>query len=245
MRRYGHVRQTWWARAQLVDTAFESGRWDEALEHVEAVIAYVEAGNPQYAEAELPPRPCRHQVRTRGRRRVRARDPPIARARSEGNRPSGERRPSPSTPRISACGQAIAGRAASARLDARDGADERSRVDLIHYEAALLAALLDLDPAELGVTASRGRQHTAPACHRCAARRRPPRRSRRARGAREGERRGVPPPARRGGICSPRVERTKGERRSSGRSTSTAASALRGSIAEAESLLAGAQRESA
>ena len=51
-RRYGHMRHTWWARIQLVRTAFETGRWDEALEHAEAVIAHVEAGNPLYAEAD-------------------------------------------------------------------------------------------------------------------------------------------------------------------------------------------------
>ena len=50
-RRYGHVSQTWWARNQLVDSAFETGRWDEALEHAEAVIAYVDAGNSLYLEA--------------------------------------------------------------------------------------------------------------------------------------------------------------------------------------------------
>jgi len=51
-RRYGHVSQTWWARTQLVDSAFETGRWDESLEHAEAVIAHVEAGNPLYLEAQ-------------------------------------------------------------------------------------------------------------------------------------------------------------------------------------------------
>ena len=50
--RYGHVRMSWWSRTQLVDTAFETGRWEEALEHAEAVIAYVEAGNPQYNESQ-------------------------------------------------------------------------------------------------------------------------------------------------------------------------------------------------
>ena len=119
--------QTWWARAQLVDTAFETGRWDEALEHAEAVIAYVEAGNPQYIEVQLPPRPRRHHVRTRRCRRVRRRDPPVARARRRGDRPPGERarlrlrRVSPPL------GRRSRGRAAAARLGARDGAHERGR----------------------------------------------------------------------------------------------------------------------
>jgi tetratricopeptide (TPR) repeat protein len=50
MQRYGHVGQIWWARGQLADTAFETGRWDEALEHADAVIGYVEAGTPHYFE---------------------------------------------------------------------------------------------------------------------------------------------------------------------------------------------------
>ena len=65
MRRYGHVRQTWWARGQLADTAYEIGRWDEALEHAEAVIAYVEAGTPALLRVGMSPRPCRDQLRPR------------------------------------------------------------------------------------------------------------------------------------------------------------------------------------
>ena len=51
MRRYGHVGQTWWARAQIAGNAYELGRWDEALEHIEAVLAYVAAGTPHYFES--------------------------------------------------------------------------------------------------------------------------------------------------------------------------------------------------
>ena len=51
MRRYGHVGQTWWARGQLAGNAYELGRWDEALEHIEAVLAYVAAGTPHYFES--------------------------------------------------------------------------------------------------------------------------------------------------------------------------------------------------
>ena len=51
MRRYGHVGQTWWARGQLAGTGYELGRWDEALEHIEAVLAYVKAGTPHYFES--------------------------------------------------------------------------------------------------------------------------------------------------------------------------------------------------
>ena len=118
---------TWWARTQLVDTAFETGRWDEALEHAEAVIAYVEAGNPLYARGPMPPRPCRHHVRARGCRRLRRRDRPCTRTRSRGNRPPGKgarlRLRGVSPP----LGRRSGGRAAAPRLDARGRAYERSR----------------------------------------------------------------------------------------------------------------------
>ena len=51
MQRYGHVGQTWWARGQLAGSAYDLGRWDEALEHIEAVLAYVAAGTPHYFES--------------------------------------------------------------------------------------------------------------------------------------------------------------------------------------------------
>jgi len=50
-RRYGHLSQVWWVRTQLVNAAFDTGRWDESLEQAEDVIAYVEAGNPLYLES--------------------------------------------------------------------------------------------------------------------------------------------------------------------------------------------------
>ena len=149
--RYGHVRQTWWARTQLADMAFETGRWDEALEHYDAVIAYLEAGNPHYNEG-----PCR-LVRagiTSARGDVRAFDAEIRRSlelATEATDPQAK-------------GPIFVG-AAYLRLWAGDRAGARELLDrsletartsevgvhLIHYEAALVAALLDLDPAELAI----------------------------------------------------------------------------------------------
>ncbi len=75
----------------------------------------------------------------------------VPRARGRGDRPPGEgarhrlrRLPSP-------LGRRPRGRAAAARLGARDGRQSEIGVELIHYEAALLAALLELDPADLGI----------------------------------------------------------------------------------------------
>ena len=149
--RYGHVRQTWWARTQLVDMAFETGRWDEALEHVGAVIAYVEAGNPQYSESQ-----CRlvRAAITFARGDVEAFDAEINRSLELAAEATDPQAKGP-----------VSVYAAYLRLWAGDRAGARQLLDssletartsevgvhLIHYEAALLAALLDLDPAGLAL----------------------------------------------------------------------------------------------
>ena len=106
-RRYGNIRQTWWARTQLRQTAFETGRWDEALEHAEAVIAHVEAGNPLYNEAAC--RLVRAAITVARGDAGRSKPRSIVHSLSQPRRPTPRQRgPSPSTPRISASGQAIA-----------------------------------------------------------------------------------------------------------------------------------------
>ncbi len=150
-RRYGHVRRIWWTRGQLVDTAFESGLWDEALEHVAAVIAYVEAGNPQYAEAQ-----CRLVLAaiTFARGDVGAFDAEIHRSLALAAEATDPQAKGP-----------VSVYAAYLRLWASDRAGAQQLLDssletartsefgiaLIHYEAALLAALLELDPEELAI----------------------------------------------------------------------------------------------
>ena len=151
MQRYGHVGQIWWARGQLADTSFETGRWDEALEHANAVIAYVEAGTPHYFEG--------------GCRLVRA---AIAFARAD------DRTFEADIERT----LALAEKATDAQQKAphlvyvgyfRLWAHDRFRatqllystldiartseigVHLVDYEASFLAALLGLDPVELGI----------------------------------------------------------------------------------------------
>jgi class 3 adenylate cyclase len=150
-RRYGHMRQIWWARTQLVDTAFEAGQWDEALEHVGAVIAHVEAGNPLYTEAT-----CRlvHAAITFARGDVGAFDAEIHRSLALAAEATDPQAKGP-----------VSVYAAYLRLWAGDRAGARELLDssletartsevglaLIHYEAALLAALLELDPAGLAL----------------------------------------------------------------------------------------------
>ncbi len=150
-RRYGHVRNTWWARTQLVETAFESGRWDEALDHAEAVIAYAEAGNPLYAEAGC--RIARAAI-TFARGDARAFDTDIDRSLAL----AAEATDAQATGPVSVYAAYIhvwAGDRVGARelLDATLETARTSEVGihLIHHEAALVAALLELDPAELGV----------------------------------------------------------------------------------------------
>ena len=150
-RRYGNVRQTWWARGQLVDTAFETGRWDEAVEHAEAVIAYIEAGNPQYVEAQC--RLVRSAIRF-ARGDAGTFDAEIDLALTLAAEATDPQAKGP-----------VSIYAAYLRLWAGDRVGVHQLFDLsletarttdfglrlIHYEVALLAALLELDPAQLAL----------------------------------------------------------------------------------------------
>jgi class 3 adenylate cyclase/tetratricopeptide (TPR) repeat protein len=149
--RYGHVRMMWWARTQLVETAYESGRWDEALEHAEAVVAHVEAGSPLYAEASC--RLCRAAIRF-ARGDATDFDAEIERSLALAAEATDPQVKGP-----------VSVYAAYLRLWAGDRAGAHQLFDLsletarttefglrlIHYEAALLAALLELDPAQLAL----------------------------------------------------------------------------------------------
>jgi class 3 adenylate cyclase len=150
-RRYGHVRQTWWARTQLVGALLEIGRWDEALGHAEAVIAYVEAGNPLYAEAAG--RLVRATI-TLARGETGAFDADIQRSlalAAEATDPQAKG----STSIWAAYLRLMAGDRTGARelLDSTLATARTSEVGihLIHYDAALLAALLELDPADVAL----------------------------------------------------------------------------------------------
>ena len=149
-RRYGHVTQTWWARTQLVETAFETGRWDEALDHAEAVIAYVEAGNPLYTEAGS--RIVRAAVTLARGGDIGAFDADIDRSLAlvaEATDPQAK--------------WTIVLQAAYLRLRAGDRVAAQQLLDesldtaratkdnTIHYPAALLAASLQLDPGEVAI----------------------------------------------------------------------------------------------
>ena len=149
--RYGHMRHVWWARTQLVETAFEIGRWDEALEHAEAIIAHVDAGNPLYAEAQFR---LIHAEITFARGDLSVVDAEIDRALALAAEATD---PQATLPTSMSAGflRLRAGDRVGARqlLDSTLEAARTSEfgIDLIHYEAAGLAALLELDPAELGM----------------------------------------------------------------------------------------------
>ena len=150
-RRYGHMRQAWWARTQLSQTAFETGRWDEALEHAEAVIAHVEAGNPLYAEAG-----CRLQraAITFARGDVGAFDAEIHRSLALTAEATDPQAKWPISLYAAYLRLWAGDRVGAQQL--LDSALEAARasevgIDLFHYEAALLAALLERDPAELAI----------------------------------------------------------------------------------------------
>jgi predicted ATPase/class 3 adenylate cyclase len=150
-RRYGHVRQSWWARTQLVDPAFNTGEWDAALEHAEAVIAHVEAGNPLYAEAD-----CRliRAAITFARDDAPAFDSEIQRSLALAAQATDPQAKVP-----------ISASAAYLRLWAGDSGGARELLDstletaaaseigmkLIHYEAGLVAALLGVEPVKFGI----------------------------------------------------------------------------------------------
>jgi class 3 adenylate cyclase len=152
-RRYGDVRMTWWARTQLADTSFDNGRWDEAVEHLEAVIARVESGNPLYAEAQC--RLARAAI-TVARGDDRDFDAEIQRALALAKRATDPQQKGPVSVyagylRLWA-GDRVAARALLDRSLETARASEAGMY-LIHFEAALLAALLGLDPVELGIPA--------------------------------------------------------------------------------------------
>jgi class 3 adenylate cyclase/tetratricopeptide (TPR) repeat protein len=152
-RRFGHVRQTWWALTQLVGTAFETGRWDEALGYAEEVIALVESGNPQYAEAQ-----CRltRVAITFARGDVGVFDAEIDRSLALAAEATDPQAKGPVTInagylRLWAGDRTGATRLLESTLETARTSEVGLR--LIHYEAALLAALLDLDVGRLGLPA--------------------------------------------------------------------------------------------
>lgn len=150
-RRYGHIGQMWWARGQLADMAFETGRWDEALEHVDAVIAYVEAGTPHYFESGA--RLDRAAILL-ARDHEGALDRDVERSlelAAEATDPQA---------RLPVCiFSAYLRLWAGERVAARGLLDETLEyaladafgMEIVHYETSLVAALLDLDPPELGI----------------------------------------------------------------------------------------------
>ena len=151
MRRYGHVGQTWWARAQLAGTAYELGRWDEALEHAEAVLAYVEAGTPHYFESGC--RLSRAAITfARGDDSTFAED--IDRSLELAAKATDPQATAPVVAAV-ACLRAWSGDLRGAR-ELLDSALETARTrefgfEIIEYDVALVAALLDLDREQLGV----------------------------------------------------------------------------------------------
>ena len=151
MRRYGHVGQTWWARGQLAGSAFELGRWDEALEHAEAVLAYVEAGTPHYFESGS--RFSRTAIAyARGDDSTFAED--IDRSLQLAEKATDPQATAPVV--AGAAGLRVwAGDLPGART-LLDSALETARstglgIKLIEYDVALVAAMLDLDREQLGV----------------------------------------------------------------------------------------------
>jgi predicted ATPase/class 3 adenylate cyclase len=151
MRRYGHVSQMWWVRGQLTDTAYERGLWDESLEHAEAVLAHVAAGTPHYFES--------------GCRLARA---SIAYARGDDATFESDLRrvleltAQATDPQISATNAAIVAtqyaragdreRAVSSIEAAVEVVAQAEAPDLITYEGAVVASLLELDPEQLGLS---------------------------------------------------------------------------------------------
>jgi hypothetical protein len=151
MRRYGHVGQTWWARGQLTGIAHELGRWDEALEHAEAVLAYVEAGTPHYFESGC--RLARAFISfARGDDRTFVED--IDRSLELAAKATDPQATAPVAAAVAGlrvwCGDLPGARASldSALEIARETA---IGLEIIEFEALLVTALLDLDPEQLGL----------------------------------------------------------------------------------------------
>ena len=147
--RYGHVSQTWWARSQLVETAFETGRWDEALEHAEAVIAYVDAGNRLYTEAGS--RIVRAAV-TFARGDVGAFDSEIDRSLALAAEATDPQAKWPIFLQAAYLRLRAGDRVAAQQLLDESLETARATEDnTIQYPAALLAAFLELDPEEVAI----------------------------------------------------------------------------------------------
>ncbi len=143
------MRQTWWARGQLADASFETGKWDEALEHADAVIAYVEAGTPQYFESG-----CRLVRAAVNIARGHAFADDIARAiehASEATDP--QARDAARRPRLvpPVHGRKHRGGTATAGLRARNRTRLRGRRGIHPLRRGRAAALLELDPAALTI----------------------------------------------------------------------------------------------
>jgi class 3 adenylate cyclase/tetratricopeptide (TPR) repeat protein len=152
MQRYGHVGQTWWARGQLAGSAYDLGRWDEALEHIEAVLAYVAAGTPHYFESGS--RLSRAAISfARGDDRTFAVD--IDRSLELAAKATDPQATAPVVAAV-ACLRVLCGDLPGARTSL-DSALETARgteigLEIIAYEAALVTALLDLDSEQLGLS---------------------------------------------------------------------------------------------
>ncbi len=169
MSRYGHVRQVWWARGQLADTAFETGAWDEALEHADAVIAYVEAGASHYFEPN-----CRlvRAAITFARGDDSRFEADIERALALAEKATDPQAKMPVSVYAAYLCVWLGDRSRARQL--LDSTLDTARtfeigMGLVAYEASLVAALLDLDPALLGIPPVENRnsplRHAAAALH--------------------------------------------------------------------------------
>ncbi len=189
-RRYGHVRQTWWARTP----AGRHGVRDRTLGRG----ARARRGRDRLRRGWQPAvrrAQCRlvRAAITFARGDAGAFDAEIDRSltlAAEATDPQAKGPVSVYAAYLRLWAGDRAGRAAAARFDARDGADERSRGRPHPLRGSAPGSAPGARSGRARATARRGRRHTATACHRCAARRRSPRRSGCARRAREGERRG-------------------------------------------------------
>jgi class 3 adenylate cyclase/tetratricopeptide (TPR) repeat protein len=150
-RRYGHLRQAWWDRAQLTGVAYEVGSWDEALELAEALIAEIDAGTPNYSEPYV--RLARAAIKI-----GRGDDSEVA----SDLQKTVELAQQATDPQLRAGPLAYAGYHrlwASDRSDAEEALAEAVEVALgenIHtslwlYEVSVLVALLEHDPKKLGL----------------------------------------------------------------------------------------------
>ena len=248
LRRYGHVGQTWWAARPAGRHGVRSRPLGRGARARRGRDRLRRSGQPALlrvaaAASSVPPSAfARGDAGTFDDDIDRSLD-----ARSEGDRPSGElprRRPRRVPPR---CGQAIA-RARGQRSTRRSRPARTSEfgLELIHVRGGARGrAPGSRSGSSSALPPVGGCRHAATACHRGAARWRSPGRSRRARRAREGEPRGVPPTPRRRAAARRRTHVEEGVRQ-----LERALAFYRGVratrfIAEAESLLAGAEQQTA